>query len=49
MKAAVRKMRLYETGDGNGVKILSVSDSTNTWFVCIYIPAITGPTEDPIR
>src|ERR671919_469368 len=49
IKAAVRKIRLYDSGDGNEAEISSISDSTNTWFACRYIPAITGPTEDPIR
>ncbi|MPZ08139.1 MAG: hypothetical protein GEU26_17275 [Nitrososphaeraceae archaeon] len=48
IKAAVGKIRLYETGDGYEAEIPSVSDSTNTWFACRYLPAITGPTEDPI-
>src|SRR5207244_13530201 len=47
MKAAVRKIRLYDSGDGNEADI--PPDFTNTCFACIYIPAITGPTEDPIR
>jgi hypothetical protein len=45
IKAAVRKIRLYDSGDGNEAEILS----TNTWFACKYMPAMTGPTEDPIR
>ena len=49
IKAAVRKIRLYDSGDGNEAEMASVSDSTNTWFACRYIPAITGPTEDAIR
>ena len=49
IKAAVRMIRLYDSGDGNEAKILSVADCTNTWFACKYIPAMTGPTEDPIR
>ena len=49
IKAAVRKIRLYDSGDGNEAEIPSVSDSTSTWFACKYMPAITGPTEDPIR
>ena len=47
IKAAVRKIRLYDSGDGN--EAIAVSDFTNTWFACKYIPAMTGPTEDPIR
>jgi len=49
IKAAVRKIRLYDSGDGNEAIIPAVSDFTNTWFACKYIPAMTGPTEDPIR
>ncbi len=49
LRRAVRKIRLYDSGDGNEAGMPCVSDSTNTWFACIYIPAITGPTEDPIR
>ena len=45
--AAVRKIRLYDSGNGNEVNM--PRDVTNTWFVCKYIPAITGPAEDPIR
>ena len=29
IKAAVRKIRLYDSGDGNEAEILPVSDSTN--------------------
>ena len=47
IKAAVRKIRLNDSGDGNEADI--PPDFTNTCFACIYIPAITGPTEDPIR
>ena len=49
IKTAVRKIRLYDSGDGNEAIILSVPECTNTWFACKYIPAMTGPTEDPIR
>jgi hypothetical protein len=47
IKVAVSKIRLYDSKDGNEVEMLP--DFTNTWFACMYIPAITGPTEDPIR
>ena len=30
-------------------EMASVSDSANTWLTFRYIPAITYPTEDPIR
>ena len=49
IKVAVRNVRSYDSGDGNEAEILSVSDSTNTWSDCINVPAITGPTEAPIR
>jgi hypothetical protein len=41
--AAVSKIRLYESGDGNEAEMLSFSDSTNTWFACIYnLPSSSG-------
>jgi hypothetical protein len=43
----VRKIRLYDSEDGNEDEI--PSDFINAWFACIYIPAITGPSEDPMR
>jgi hypothetical protein len=46
INAAVRKVRSYDSGDGNEAEILFVSDSINIWFACINVPAITGPTED---
>ena len=50
IKATVRNIRSYDSGEGNEVEmLLLVSDSINTWFACIYVPAITGPTEAPIR
>ena len=47
--AAIRKVRSYDSGDGNEAEILFASDSINTWFACKNVPAITGPTEAPIR
>ena len=47
--AAIRKVRSYDSGDGNEAEILFVSDSINTWFACKNVPAITGHTEAPIR
>jgi hypothetical protein len=49
INAAVRKVRSYDSGDGNEVEILFVSDSIVTWFACINVPAITGPTDAPTR
>ena len=50
IKAAIRKIRSYDSREGNEAEmLLFVSDSINTWFACINVPAITGPTEAPIR
>lgn len=44
--AAVRKIKLYDWGAGNEVPLMPL---TNAWFACIIIPAMTGPTEVPIK
>jgi hypothetical protein len=49
INAAVRNVKSYDSGDGNEAEILFVSDSIDTWFACRNDPAITGPTEAPIR
>jgi hypothetical protein len=42
INVAVRKVRSYDSGDGNEAEILFVSDSIITWFACKNVPAITG-------
>ena len=40
-KAAVRNIKLYDKFDGNKPFILCIP----VWNICMYIPAIAGPTE----
>jgi hypothetical protein len=53
IKVAVRKIKLYDSEDGNeevdaaGETVLSACK--DTWFASIYIPAITGPIDAPMR
>ena len=53
IKVAVRKIKLYDSEDGNeevdGMIGIDVFVCKNIWFASIYIPAITGPTDAPMR
>jgi hypothetical protein len=53
IKVAVRKIRLYDSEDGNkevdAVRGIGLSVCKDTWFASIYIPAITGPIDAPMR
>ena len=53
IKVAVRKIKLYESEDGkeeaNSIVWIDVFVCKDTWFASIYIPAITGPIDAPIR
>lgn len=53
IKVAVRKIKLYDSEDGkeeaNDIVGIDVFVCKDTWFTSIYIPAITGPTDAPIR
>jgi len=43
---AVRNIKLYDWGSGNEEPLMPL---TNAWFACKNIPAMTGPTEVPIK
>jgi len=45
VRATVKNIRLYESGEGNE----PITPFTNTWFACMYIPAIAGPIEAPTK
>jgi hypothetical protein len=45
MIIAVRNIILYDCNAGNGPTI----PFTVVWYICINTPAITGPTEVPIK
>jgi len=40
IKDKVRKINVWELGEGNE----PFAPTIVVWFVCIYIPAITGPS-----
>lgn len=53
IRVAVRKIKSYDSEDGNevvdAVGEMGLSACKDTWFASIYIPAITGPIDAPMR